>query len=153
MLSSTSKYALRVLVSLHGTDGGRFVRGVTLAERTLIPPNYLSKVLVALRNGGLVETIRGRNGGYRLARASEDIRLIEAVELFEGFRSHPSCLLGIHTVCSDEKPCSAHASFRDVRRAYIAFLETTSIADAASLEEPGLGDLSRGDPESGPARA
>lgn len=147
MLSATSKYALRVLVALDGAPPDQFIPGRTLAEHTWIPSNYLSKVLLALRNAEIVETVRGQHGGYRLARDSEGIRLIDVVEVFEGFRSHPSCLLGVHTECSDKNPCSAHASFRDVRSMYIKFLEETSIAEVARMEKPGLASIGGSDTE------
>jgi Rrf2 family protein len=130
----TSKYALRVLVALAGDPEGDFVLGSELAERSDIPANYLSKILLMLRNAGIIETIRGHGGGYRLRRPPEDIWLIEVVEVFEGVRTHPSCVLGIEEDCSDNTPCSAHASFREVRQAYITFLENTSIADAARTD-------------------
>ena len=134
MLTTTSKYGLRVLVALAGTEGAAFVPGKSLAERTGVPRDYLAKILLALGNAGLVEAVRGRGGGYRLGRAADGIRLIDAVEVFEGVRTHPSCLLGIHDDCSDDHPCSAHEAFKDIRARYIAFLEETSIAHAASME-------------------
>ncbi len=133
MISTTSRYALRVLVTL-SLSPDEWIGGQDLARHTDIPPNYLSKVLHALGRAGLVDATRGRGGGYRLARRAESIRLVEAVEVFEGFRAHPPCLLGIHDECSDDHPCSAHSSFRDIRQRYIAFLEGTSIADAARSE-------------------
>lgn len=129
MLTTTSKYALRLLVELGRVETPDFVLGRTLADRTSIPRNYLAKVLTALRNADLVETVRGRNGGYRLGREAATIRLIEVVEIFEGIRSHPSCLLDVGAECSDADPCPAHAAFKPVRAAYIAFLEGTSLAD------------------------
>ena len=134
MLNSTSKYALRLLVALAGSDRDDWVPGRALADATGIPSNYLSKVLVALGNAGLVSARRGIGGGYRLARAPDAIPLMEAVEVFEGVRAHPSCILGIHEECSDTAPCSAHASFRDVRARYVAFLEDTTVAEAAAME-------------------
>lgn len=136
MLTTTSKYALRVLVSLARTDPAAFVPGADLAAASAIPSNYLAKVLRALGQAGLVEAVRGRGGGYRLARRPTTIPLVEVVEVFEGHRTHPPCLLGIHADCSDEHPCSAHDVFRDIRARYIAFLESTSIAEAASAESP-----------------
>lgn len=134
MLTTTSKYALRALVALVDTDGGDYLSGGHLSETTGVPSNYLSKVLLSLGNAGLVEAVRGRGGGYRLARPAGDIALMEAVELFEGVRTHRSCILGIHPVCSDEEACSAHAAFKGVRRRWIEFLEDTSIEDAARME-------------------
>lgn len=134
MLTTTSKYALRALVALTDTHAPDYLPGRTLSETIDVPANYLSKVLGALAAAGLVQAVRGRGGGYRLARPAAEISLMEAVEVFEGFRSRPSCILGIHDVCSDDVPCSAHASFRDVRARWIAFLEETSVADTARME-------------------
>ncbi len=134
MLSTTSKYALRILVALANTPDEEYVLGRALSAATDVPANYLAKLLVTLGNAGLVEALRGRNGGYRLARDPGGIRLLDVVEHFEGVRTARSCILGIHDVCSDETPCSAHHLFRDVRSRYVAFLETTSIADAARME-------------------
>ena len=134
MISTTSKYALRILVALANAPVDEYVLGRALAAATDVPANYLAKLLVTLGNAGLVEAVRGRNGGYRLSRGPGGIRLLDVVELFEGVGTDPSCFLGIHDVCSDETPCSAHHLFRDVRARYVAFLETTSIADAARME-------------------
>src|SRR5438309_7478785 len=82
MLSITSQYALRALSHLaRQTEGA--VLGRDLAQSVEIPANYLSKVLLVLRNAGLVDTTRGSGGGYRLRRPANEVRLIDVVELFE----------------------------------------------------------------------
>lgn len=131
MLTSTSRSALRLLVALARAPRDELVPGRTLARQTGVPANFLSKILHALGGAGLVEATRGRGGGYRLGRPPEAVTLIEVVEVFEGLRTHPGCLLGVRPECSDADPCSAHAVFRDVRSRWIAFLEETTIADAA----------------------
>ena len=100
MLSITSQYALRALSHLaRQTDGA--VLGRDLAESVEIPANYLSKVLLTLRNAGLVDTTRGSGGGYRLRRPANEIHLIDVVELFEEIsRTKPSCFLGRTRACS-----------------------------------------------------
>ncbi|MEQ9568963.1 MAG: Rrf2 family transcriptional regulator [Longimicrobiales bacterium] len=134
MLNTTSKYALRALVALADADGDAFMTGRALSELADVPANYLSKVLGARGDVGVIDAVRGRGGGYRLARPASEIALIEAVEVFEGLQTRPSCILGIHEECSDAEPCSAHAAFRQVRAQWIAFLEETSIEDAARME-------------------
>ncbi len=104
--------------------------GRELAEKAEIPANYLSKLLLTLRNAGLLSTARGSGGGYSLQKAPNEVHLIDVVELFDAPRARPSCLLG-KKECSDHDPCSAHETWREVRRAYIDFLETTSLADIA----------------------
>jgi Rrf2 family protein len=84
MLSTTTQYALRALSHL-ARQSGDAVLGRDLAESVEIPANYLSKVLVTLRNAGLVVTTRGSGGGYRLSKPAHEIHLIDVVELFEEF--------------------------------------------------------------------
>jgi Rrf2 family protein len=55
-----------------------------LAEFHGVPPAYLAKQLQALSQAGIVESVAGRRGGYRLARAAEDITLLAIVEAVEG---------------------------------------------------------------------
>lgn len=136
MLSATSEHALRALVQLARLPAGASALGRKLAEAADIPPNYLSKILLTLRNAGIVETTRGHGGGYRLSKLPSDIKLIDVIELFDGIRSRPGCLLGEKHDCSDRTPCSAHAKWKVVKQAYLSFLESNSIADIAALPSP-----------------
>lgn len=136
MITTTSEYALRMLVKLAQAPPGELVGGRELSEDLGIPSNYLSKVMLVLRNGGIVETSRGLGGGYRLQKAAGKIRLVDVIELFEGVSTRPHCFLGEKSVCSDADPCSAHAHFRMVRMAYIRYLETTTIGAIATGPSP-----------------
>ncbi|MGE5645849.1 MAG: RrF2 family transcriptional regulator [Acidobacteriota bacterium] len=127
MFSTTCEYALRALVRLAQMPNGSAILGRDLAQNAEIPANYLSKILLTLRNAGILTTARGTGGGYRLRKPAEEIRLIHVVELFDGARARPACLLGCKE-CSDEDPCSAHDLWRDVRAVYVNFLETTTLA-------------------------
>lgn len=131
MLSTTSQYALRALSHLAALSG-QVVLGRDLAESVEIPANYLSKVLLTLRNAGLVETIRGSGGGYLLGKPAEEIYLIDVVELFEEVsRTKPSCFLGRTRTCSESTPCTAHTAWRSLQGAYLQFLVSTSLATIA----------------------
>jgi len=127
MFSTTCEYALRALVRLARIPNGSAILGRDLAQDADIPANYLSKILLTLRNAGVLTTARGTGGGYRLRKSPDEIRLIHVVELFDGARARPACLLGCKE-CSDQDPCSAHEAWHDVRAAYVAFLENTSLA-------------------------
>jgi Rrf2 family iron-sulfur cluster assembly transcriptional regulator len=85
MFSQTTEYALRATTWLALTPG-RLVSTSELAERTKVPMHYLAKVLQQLATGGLVTGRRGVGGGYKLARAPEDIRLIEIVRCVSPLR-------------------------------------------------------------------
>jgi Rrf2 family iron-sulfur cluster assembly transcriptional regulator len=81
MLSTTSQYALRALAHL-AAQSGKALLGRDLAESVAIPANYLSKVLLTLRNAGLVTTARGSGGGYRLGKPADEIYMVELPFLF-----------------------------------------------------------------------
>lgn len=131
MLSTTSQYALRAISHL-AAHTGKAVLGRDLAESVEIPANYLSKVLLTLRNAGLVETTRGSGGGYRLGRSAAEIHLIDVVELFEDIsRTKPSCFLGRTRACSESTPCTAHSAWRRLQTGYLQFLISTPLAAIA----------------------
>jgi Rrf2 family transcriptional regulator, iron-sulfur cluster assembly transcription factor len=128
MLSTTSQYALRALSHL-AAHSGEAVLGRDLAESVEIPANYLSKVLLTLRNAGLVATLRGSGGGYRLGRSADEILLIDVVELFDEIsRTRPSCFLGRTRACSATTPCSAHSAWQGVGAEYLKFLISTPLS-------------------------
>jgi len=128
MLSTTSQYALRALSHL-AAQSGEAVLGRDLAESVEIPANYLSKVLLTLRNAGLVTTTRGSGGGYRLAKGADEIYLVDVVELFEEIsRAKPSCFLGHSRACSQATPCSAHSAWRGLQTEYVRFLVATPLS-------------------------
>jgi Rrf2 family protein len=135
MLSTTSQYALRALCHLARRSGAS-VLGRDLAQSVEIPANYLSKVLLSLRNAGLVETSRGSGGGYRLRKAPDKIYLIDVVELFEEISiTQPSCFLRSSRACSATTPCTAHFAWQGVLGAYLGFLTSTSLSAIAGEPE------------------
>ncbi len=136
MLSVTTEHALRALVELARLPAGSWILGRELARRARIPANYLAKILLMLRNAGLVEAMRGQRGGYRLAKAPKEIFLVQVVDLFEGVRSRPGCFLGESHACTDQEACSAHALWKHVRQAYLDFLTRTTIADIGQTHQP-----------------
>jgi Rrf2 family protein len=139
LLSTTTEYALRALAHLASATGGEPVLGRDLAQAADIPVDYLSKIMLALRNAGLVSAARGTHGGYRLVVPAAQIRLLNVVEVFEGISARPHCFLGGRD-CDEHEPCSAHRAWRNVRDMYLHFLTHTT------LEEIARGTLRRSDP-------
>lgn len=132
MLSVTSQYALRALAQLARERKERSMLGKELAERAEIPPNYLAKILLSLKNAGMLGTARGSRGGYWLVREPQTIKLIEIVQIFDQTVSPQPCILGQLEQCSEDKPCSAHKRWHEIRKSYTEFLQATTIADLAS---------------------
>jgi Rrf2 family protein len=84
-LSVKVNYACRVLAQiarLHGTSELAHVESLAHAED--VPANYLAQILSELRDGGLITSRRGKQGGYALARQPEQITLYDVIKLIEG---------------------------------------------------------------------
>ena len=84
-LSVKVDYACRVLAQMgrhYGTDELAHIE--TLAKAEAVPANYLVQILTELRNGGLITSRRGKQGGYTLARAPGEITLYDIIKLIEG---------------------------------------------------------------------
>lgn len=138
VISKTEEYALRAVVHLaeHCREGPCPAQDI--AEHTDIPANYLSKLLHQLGRHGIVDSERGRHGGFRLSRPPEEIRLADVIEPFGSITDRGRCLLG-RGECSDADPCGAHERWKTVRAQTIAFFAGTTIADVLDTGVPGDG--------------
>jgi Rrf2 family cysteine metabolism transcriptional repressor len=83
-LSAKGEYGLLAIVdlALHPNQGP--VQSIQVADRQHIPKQYLDQLMLSLKKAGLVESSRGRLGGYVLARPASKITLLEIVEALEG---------------------------------------------------------------------
>jgi Rrf2 family protein len=93
MSSLTAEYALRAVVML-GSNLGRPQTTQQIAEQTHVPSGYLSKVLQALGRAGVVESQRGLNGGFVLARPLNDLTLLDVVNAVDPLERIERCPLG-----------------------------------------------------------
>ena len=85
-LSTKGRYAMVAMVDLailSRSDGGRMVPLAEIARRQDVSLAYLEQLFVKLRRAGLVESVRGPGGGYRLAREAAEIRVSDVLEAVE----------------------------------------------------------------------
>ena len=107
------------------------VSAAEVAREEGIPPYYLAKVLQDLAKGGILESVRGRGGGFRLSRPAEEIAVVEVLRVVEDVDSVlTDCILGLDE-CSDVTPCSMHDVWGGYRETFWNQLCTTMIADLA----------------------
>src|SRR6266545_539589 len=94
MLSQTAEYALRAVLYLAARGETGAVGVEAMAGELGIPPSYLSKTCQVLVRHGVLESVRGRSGGFRLALAPERLRLACVVDPFKDETERRHCLLG-----------------------------------------------------------
>jgi len=129
LISLTGQYALRALIYMAQNAGKWPILGKEIAHRAEIPPKYLSAILSTLVRVGVLESTRGKNGGFRMVRPPEEIMLIDALESFEQL-DRRRCPFG-NQECTGRDPCVAHDRWKEVVTFLEEFLKNTSIQDVA----------------------
>lgn len=118
MLSSTSEYALRIMVILAQQKADRFLKGEEISKGTKVPAAYLAKILQSLNREGLVRAQKGIGGGYALSRSAETISLFDIINAVDPFTRINKCPLGIDrhkALCPlHHKIDSAYANFQKI---------------------------------------
>lgn len=137
MLSQKAKYAIKALIALAKAPDGGLVQARDIAERQHIPKKFLDLIFFELRRHGLIQSIRGRDGGYRLAQAAGHISIAQIVRAVDGALAPLPCasvrFYRRCDDCEDEKTCEVRHMMREVRDAASAILDNTSLAEAARL--------------------
>ncbi|WP_433850695.1 RrF2 family transcriptional regulator [Brucella pseudogrignonensis] len=127
-ITTHTDYGVRVLISLAAiTD--RVVTIEELAKRHKISRNHLMKVVQTLVAHSLVVGIRGRNGGLKLARPPEDIRIGTVVKLLEPDLKLVACLGDEPDTCIFSGCCRLTGAFRNAAKAFFSELDHLTLAD------------------------
>jgi Rrf2 family transcriptional regulator, cysteine metabolism repressor len=132
-LSVKVDYACRVLAQLarqHGSEGLAHIE--ELAKTEAVPANYLVQILSELRNGGLIVSRRGKQGGYALARPPEEITLLEIVKVIEGE------LLEITTAGEGQSGRRVSQVWQEIRSALEAKVQTYTLDKIVSKTGEGM---------------
>lgn len=99
-----------------------------LAEETHVAAPTVSKLLKILSHGGLLESVRGAHGGYRLSRQPQAIPMAEVISVLEGPIAMTEC--AIHDgKCGIESDCDVRGNWQLLNRAILSALQNVSLAD------------------------
>ena len=132
-LTSFTDYTLRTLLHL-GSNPGRLVTIQEIADLHSISKNHLMKVVHELGRNGVIETIRGRNGGFRLAHKPEDINIGAVVRQSESDFYMAECFDPGGNPCGLVKACALKGVLTNATSAYLAELDRHTLASL--LPEP-----------------
>jgi len=132
-LTVFSDYTLRVLMYL-AIDRTRLATIPEIAAAYGISENHLMKVVHQLVRAGIVESVRGKGGGIRLARAPHEIRLGEIVRASEGNTPIVECLSGDPPACRIASPCRLKGILINAFEALYVSLDEHTLADL--VEKP-----------------
>ena len=128
-VTSKGRYALRVMLDLaqHPEDG--FVSLKTVAERQGISLKYLESIVSRLKQASLLESSRGKEGGYRLARGAESITVGEILRVIEDNLAPVSCIRDGSVSCDHAGLCHTIPMWRELDEITNAYLDSVLLSD------------------------
>ncbi len=129
-LSNSSQYSIRILAYMADNLDTVPINATILAQTLQIPYKYLTKIMTEVVKSGLVESIRGKEGGYKFAKSPAEIKVSEILEIFHDVIKDEECVLGIG-FCNGLCKCALHDQWMEPKHLMQKMFQESSLADIA----------------------
>jgi Rrf2 family protein len=134
MLSMKTQYAFQALMYIAQQEQGRPVLIADVSEKKTIPLKFLENILLQLKKAGILESKKGKGGGYFFAKPPSQVKLASVLRLMDGPIALLPCVsLNFYHKCKncEETCCGLNQVMKQVRDASLAILENKTVADIA----------------------
>ena len=142
MISKKTKYALKGLLYLARKYNQGPILISDLARDERIPKKFLELILLSLKNNGVLQSKKGKGGGYYLGRPPKEISIGNVIRILEGPLAPVPCVSETAYAkckeCLDERSCGIRFVMKDVRDAITNVLDKTSLSDMLEFEEKAI---------------
>ncbi len=134
-VTSKGRYALRIMIDLaqHGDDG--FISLKTVSERTELSMKYLEMIVGNLKKAELVQSSRGKEGGYKLVKAPKDYTIGEILRCMEDNLAPVACIREGEIQCDHSGGCLTVPMWKELDDITNAYLDTVSLEDLLTGEK------------------
>ncbi len=137
-LSRRGEYGLRALISLGiaAEVKRELVQVAEIAENEQLPIKFLEQIMQQMKDAGMVTSVRGKYGGYRLAKPAKEIPIGAVVRLIDGPLAPIGCVSQSayeKCTCPDEVHCGLRMLMLDVRNAIAGILDRYTLADVVEI--------------------
>lgn len=126
-ISTKGRYALRVMIDIAENGKEESVSVKDIAERQNISKKYLEQILALLSKGGMITTVRGNKGGYRLTKSPDEYVVGEILRATEGDLSPLECLST--KPCDRACSCKTHAFWEGLDEAIESYVDSKRLSD------------------------
>jgi len=134
VISNKAKYAFRALLAVAAAPEGESLPSAEIARRYAIPHKFLEQILLDLKKAGILESRRGKSGGYVMLRPADTVTFGEVLRIFEGPLAPLPCLSRqSYRRCEDcvsEATCEIRREFGRAYDASRQVLDSRTLADA-----------------------
>jgi len=139
MISKKTKYGLKAMLYLARMCDRGPVLIADLSRDERIPKKFLEMILLTLKNKGILQSRKGKGGGYYLGKAPREISVGNVIRTLEGPLAPVPCVSETAYArcgeCLDERTCGIRLVMKDVRDAITNILDKTTIAEVLEREE------------------
>ncbi len=132
MVSTKGRYALTVMTDIARNSDSGYVSLADIADRQKLSMKYLESIISILNKGGMLESLRGKNGGYRLARAPEEYKISEILVLTEGTLAPVNCIMQDGVQCDKAATCSTLPLWAGLDKVIDDYLSGITLEDIIS---------------------
>lgn len=140
-ISTKGRYAVRVMLDLAWNDAGECIKLKDVAARQAISEKYLEQIIAMLNKAGYVTSVRGAQGGYRLAKAPEAYTIGMILRLTEGSMAPVACLDNGGIACERADDCDTLFIWQDLYDAINKVIDGVTIADLVERRKMRNGNL------------
>lgn len=128
-ISTKGRYAVRVMLDLARHDTGEYIKVKEIAARQDISEKYLEQIIAILNKAGYVSSVRGAQGGYRIAKAPEECTVGMILRLTEGSVAPVACLEKGTAECARCGECEAYPVWQELYEAVNRVIDGVTLAD------------------------
>jgi Rrf2 family iron-sulfur cluster assembly transcriptional regulator len=126
IFSKKCEYGMQAILYLAAKEKGTLVSAEEISKVLKIPREFISKILQSLKDSGLINSSKGKSGGFSLAKSSSRIKLIDIVAAIDGLELFDNCVLGFPE-CSPTHPCPVHDTWGTLRTQAYDMLNSETI--------------------------
>ena len=129
-LNNTSQYAIRILAYIADHKEKTLFSATELSNELIIPYKFLTKIMTELVKANFVESIRGREGGFKLKKSAAEIKVDDILNIFNDSIKEEECILGIG-FCNGMCKCALHDQWMEPKLLLQRMFRESSLQDIA----------------------
>lgn len=130
-VSTRGRYALRLMLDLALHNSGEYIALKDISARQEISVKYLEQIVSVLSKAGMLKSVRGPSGGYRLAQAPDSYTVGDILRMTEGSLAPVACLDSAQNDCPRAETCATLGFWQELYDAVCGVVDKTTLADLA----------------------
>jgi Rrf2 family protein len=134
-VSTKGRYAVRVMLDLAVHNTGEYIPLKEISARQNITVKYLEQIIGMLNRAGMLNSLRGNNGGYRLAKQPEEYTIGDILRITEGSVALAPCIDEGTADCERRSDCAALAFWSGLDKVINDYIDSYTLADLMKKAE------------------